>query len=110
MIKNTVFSIVLLLLAAMQSSHAGGNSENSVTATVHYYKWHTGLLVSHKSMRNPDGCGRADFYMLEKSHPFYKELTALIMASHLTRQAILFNVDGCAEGFPAIQHVVSEAA
>lgn len=109
MIKNKVLSIILLLLAAMQSSHAGGNSENSVTATVHYYKWHTGLLVSQKTMKNPDGCARADFYMLEKSHPFYKELTALIVASHLARQVILFNVDGCSEGFPAIQHVISEA-
>ena len=108
--KNKICFLALLLFAVMQAAHAGGNTNNSVTSIVHYYKWHTGLLISHKAMNNPDRCGRADFYILEKSHPFYKELTALILGAHLARQPIMFNVDGCVEGFPAIQHVISEAA
>lgn len=100
--------LMALIFSAIQNSHASGNSNDALTHTVHFYKWHTGLLVSHKEMRNPDACERTDFYMLGKSHPFYKELTALIMSSHLARQPVLFNVDGCAEGFPSIQHVVSK--
>lgn len=106
--KNKIYLTLALLFSTIQASHAGGNSSSAATDIVNFYRWHTGLLASHPVMRNPDACERSDFYILAKDHPYYKELVALIMASHLARQPIMFNVDGCFEGFPVIQHVISK--
>lgn len=98
---------IATFLLSMQISHAVGTTESLPVTGFHYYKSHIGLLIKQPAMINSDSCARSDWYILEKTHPYYKEIVALVMASHLNGQPLAFGVEGCVQGMPAIQHVVS---
>lgn len=106
MIKKLFFPLVLVLATA-QLSHAAGYSNTAPIFQFQYYKAHIGLMVRQQAMLNPDACERSDWYILPKDHLYYKEMVALIMSSHLVDQPLQLGLEGCAQGMPAIQHVLS---
>lgn len=99
--------MIALIFCFISHSYAGGNGAAAAVTTFHYYNGHIGLLIAQNVMVNPDNCERSEYYILQKDHPYYKEITALIMAAHFSSQPLIFFVQGCAQGIPAIQHVVS---
>ncbi|NOU52142.1 hypothetical protein HG263_16555 [Pseudoalteromonas sp. JBTF-M23] len=72
-----------------------------------FYKTHTGLLIRQAAMVDPDKCGRKDLYILDKSHPHYSEIVALVLAAHIAEQPLALYLDGCVQGLPAISHIYS---
>lgn len=107
MIKKQ-FLAFALMLAGTQIAHAsGGTTDAGPISHFQYFKGHIGLLVKQPAMINPDACERTDWYILPKDHPYYKEMVALIMSAHLVGQPLVFGVEGCAQGIPTIQHIIS---
>lgn len=105
--KNKIFTLLVLFFCLVSRSHAGGSSPAEVITTFLYFNGHVGLLVIQPTMINPDNCERSDFYMLQKDHPYYKEITALILGAHFSGQPLAFGLEGCAQGLPRIQNVAS---
>ncbi|MDR7050151.1 hypothetical protein J2X54_002632 [Duganella sp. 3397] len=102
--------IILAIFASLSLSsnvYAKDISEALRISDFHYYNGHVGLLVKQPVMKNGDACERSDWYMLEKTHPYYKEIVALVMTAHFTGQPLVFGIEGCVQGMPAIQHVIS---
>ncbi len=71
------------------------------------YEQHTGLLVAQERMISTEGCGGLHYYILPKTHPFYKEMLAIIVASHATGQPIKIFVQGCFENYQLVSHIES---
>jgi hypothetical protein len=107
MIKKLFFPFALMLAGTQLGHAAGGTTNASPIVQFHYFKGHIGLLVKQATMINPDACERNDWYILPKEHPYYKEMLALIMSSHLADHSLAFGVEGCAQGIPTIQHILS---
>jgi hypothetical protein len=105
-----LLSALLAVMCSVGASNAkaGGSGPNGRVTNFTYFRGHIGLLVQQPQMINPDGCPRSDLYILTTDHPFYKEISALILAAHLSDQPLTLSVEGCGQGtFPAIQHVGS---
>lgn len=107
MIKKLFFHIVLMLAGTQLAHAAGGTTTPGPVSQFHYFKGHIGLLVNQATMINPDACQRSDWYILPTDHPYYKEMVALVMSAHLVGQPLTFGVEGCAQGLPTIQHIIS---
>jgi hypothetical protein len=71
------------------------------------YQDHSGTLVRHTNMLDPDSCGRQDWMILPVTHPHYKAAYALLLSAHLNRTSIALTVSGCHEGIPKIIHVTT---
>jgi hypothetical protein len=84
-------------------------AEQSVPAgdvnTIYFYLMHTGVLVQHTTMIDPDACGRKDFYILPDTHPHFKEVYSLLLATQMASKKVSFTISGCHQGIPAITHV-----
>ena len=98
---------IFTLLSIIQNVSAKDTSEALRISDFHYFNGHVGLLVRQPAMKNGDACQRSDWYILEKSHPYYKEIVALVMTAHFTGQPLVFGIEGCVQNMPAIQHVIS---
>ena len=100
-------ALLVSQLFFLAPANAGRETIVAPIKQLYYYEGHTGALVRQDQMIDPDACGRSDLYILRKDHPHYKELTALLMASHLSGQPLGLYLSGCVQGLPSIIHVVS---
>jgi hypothetical protein len=98
--------ISIFIFFSSQLFAASGNSSGKVT-TLLWYQGHTGLLVKQEGMSDLGGCGRADYYILDDQHPYFKEIYSLILSAHISSQSLAFTLDGCTQGISRIKHVTS---
>jgi len=104
--KKLLISALFMLIVS--STQAGDfNSAGNITE-VNFWKGHTGVLVVHESMVNPENCSRSDQYILRENHPFFKEIYSMLLSSHIASQPVRFGLKGCFQGFPSIVHVKSK--
>ena len=73
--------------------------------TIYFYLGHTGALIKHTTMIDPDSCGRKDFYILPDTHSHFKEIYSLLLSSQMANKKVSFTISGCHQGIPAIKHV-----
>jgi hypothetical protein len=73
--------------------------------TIYFYLTHTGVLIKHTTMLDPDACGRKDFYILPDSHLHFKEIYSLLLAAQMADKKVSLAIAGCHQGIPAIVHV-----
>lgn len=100
---------LLVMLAALHSSPtlaATGNNTGRVY-TLLWYEGHDGLLVRQEGMTDLGGCGRADYFILPRSHESYKEVYAMLLSAHMTDQPLQITVTDCHQGISKIRHVQS---
>lgn len=107
-VNAKLVSFFAFLSLFFTTAYAGQHTIAAPIKHFEYYEGHTGLLIRQEQMIDPDACGRSDLYILRKDHPSYKELTALLMAAHLSGQPLSFFLSGCVQGLPSIVHVYSD--
>ena len=76
--------ICALLVIAPVLASAGEITSSQIISHMQYYQGHDGLLIRQPQMKRLEECSRADYYMLPKNHPYYQEITALILAAHFS--------------------------
>ena len=98
-----------LTLGALSSSLAYASSGTSTgrIVTMLWYEGHTGLLVQTETMSDLGGCGRSDYYILDETHPYFKEMYALILSAHFADQPLSLSIQDCSQGISRIRHVQS---
>ena len=97
-----------MLLMSAHATAVTWTASEKVTL-IHFWVGHNGVFVKQAQMISYPSCPRDDQYFLEKNHPFFDQVYALLMAAQVSGQPIQFQVDGCADGFPRILHVYSPA-
>ncbi|GLX80547.1 hypothetical protein tinsulaeT_38870 [Thalassotalea insulae] len=98
--------ICALLLNSFIVNAASGSSNGKISA-IRFYEGHTGVLIIQENMSDLGECGRADYYILDESHSYFKEIYSLILSSHMTNHPLYLEIDGCIEGISRIKHVRS---
>jgi hypothetical protein len=108
-IRSVLTLLAATLFGTIHSTAAlaanGSNSGRIYSLT--WYEGHTGLLVRQDGMSDLGGCGRSDYFILNKDHESYKEIYALLLAVHMSDQSVSIDVDGCFQGISRIRHVTS---
>ncbi|MDX1303036.1 hypothetical protein [Photobacterium sp.] len=85
---------------------ASGGSSGKIK-TILWYEGHIGVLVKQEGMSDLGGCGRADYYILDDKHPYFKEIYSLILSAHISSQPLNLHLDGCVQGISRIKHISS---
>ena len=100
-------AIFALPFLALMSSFAAadGSAPAGDINTIYFYEGHTGVLIQHSFMSDPDKCGRQDFYILPDTHSHFKEVYALLLAAQTAGKKVSFTLSGCHQGIPAIRNV-----
>lgn len=106
--KNIIYTILFLVFTSTvdSASAASGGSTGKIT-TIQWYEGHTGVLVKQVGMSDLGGCGRADWYILDDNHPYFKEIYSLILSAHISSQPLSLIMDGCIQGISRIKHITS---
>lgn len=104
--KSSKLIFAVFLLVSMTASAAHFNKKGEISRLA-IWQGHSGILVIHQHMINPESCRRTDNYLLKSTHPFYKEFYALLLSAHMANHPVSLGVQGCHEGFPVIFHVYS---
>jgi hypothetical protein len=112
MIRNDKPALALLAatclgMALSASALAASGSNGGRIFALTWYEGHDGLLVRQTGMTDLGGCGRSDYFILDRSHIHFKETYALLLSAHLTDQSVSIDVDGCSQGISRIRHVTS---
>lgn len=100
-----IFAFLTLFLASA-ISRADGSTGNGVIRAVHFYLGHTGVLISHSYLIDPEACGSAAWIILSDTYPHYKDVYALLLAAKLSGQPVNITVSGCLQGYPSLRSVV----
>ena len=85
----------------------GGTGPGKIT-NLQFFEGHSGLLVRHATMLDPDNCGRRDWFILRSQHPFFREIYSLLLAANTSGKTVYLFISGCHEGMPSIKHVQTE--
>lgn len=93
-------------LFSAPSQAASGSSQGRIR-TILWYEGHTGALIVQDNMSDLGGCGRADLYILDDQHPYFKEIYSLLLAAHASDQPVTLTLDGCVQGMSRISNVKS---
>jgi hypothetical protein len=101
------FAATILAVLPGTPAFAAAGSHAGPVYSLTWYEGHTGLLVRQPGMTDLGGCGRADYFILDRNHAHFKETYALLLAAHMSDQPISIHVDGCHEGISRIRHVTS---
>jgi len=110
--RNVRCAFVLLAATALgaavsPTALAAAGSNTGHLYTLLWYEGHDGLLVRQTGMTDLGGCGRSDYFILDRGHIHFKETYALLLAAHMTDQSVVIDVDGCHQGLSRIRHVTS---
>jgi hypothetical protein len=103
----TLLAATVLGGALSSSALAATGSNGGRVYSLTWYEGHDGLLVRQTGMTDLGGCGRADYFILDRNHIHFKETYALLLSAHLTDQSVSIDVDGCHQGISRIRHVTS---
>lgn len=99
----------LLLLPCFFVFSPIANADGHVAAgdvnVILLYEGHTGVLVKHSNLADPDNCGRSDYFILPDSHSHFKEAYSLLLSAQMAGKKVGFTVSGCHQGIPAIKHI-----
>ena len=106
-LKNMFMYVGLIVSLFGGSSALAGGTVDGRVVQFRFYEQHTGILVSLPNMIDPDSCGRSDWLILPKDHPYYREVYALLLSSHLADKKVSIIIIGCHQGLPRISHVTS---
>jgi len=93
-----------LLLVSPLSGAASGAVFGRILE-LQWYEGHTGVLVVQENMTDLGGCGRADHYILDDQHPYFKEIYALLLAAQVSNGPVYIFAADCVQGLSRIQHV-----
>ena len=99
--------VAIVLLGCSSFAFAAGETAGKIE-TILIYQGHTGLLIKLSNMINPDACARIDWFILPKTHVYYKEIYSLLLATNYADKSITIDVAGCDQGFPVITNVMSQ--
>jgi hypothetical protein len=58
-------------------------------------------------MSDLGGSGRSDYFILDATHAYFKEVYALILSAHLADQPLALTIQDCFQGFSNIRDVRS---
>lgn len=98
------FALASLLMAS-PLSFASGSTPNGMVTDIVFFHGHTGILIKHTAMSDPDGCGRSDYFILPDTYFRFKEAYAALLAANLANKQVGFTVSGCMQGLPMIEHM-----
>jgi hypothetical protein len=103
---NNVRQMILVALMSTSSlSWAEGTTQAGAVTAIQFYEGHTGILIRHTNMMDPDQCGRADWFILPDTHSHFKQAYATLLTANVTNKKISINVSGCLQGIPQIRHI-----
>ena len=106
--KKFMFNRLLIAFAFISASaFAGSGWSTGKIKVLHFWEGHTGVLIKQEDMSDLGGCGRSDYYQLDKSHPFFKEIYSLLLAAHMSNQPIRIHLNGCVQGLSKVRHIYS---
>lgn len=97
--------IATCLLLVSHMSFAGATTPAGQITKIGLYDGHTGILITHAYLMDPDQCGRQDIYILPQTHPHYKEAYSLLLAAQMAGKKVELTISGCHQGIPAIKHI-----
>jgi hypothetical protein len=102
-IKNLTASTALFVLLASPASAATGSNTGRLH-TLLWYEGHRGLLIRQDGMTDLGGCGRSDYFILDRMHESFKEMYAMLLAAHLSDIPVQITVTDCVQGISSIRH------
>ena len=105
-IVRQAFCACALLFSTSVMAQGGMIAPGAITA-LEIWESHTGILVRHAEMRDPDSCGRSDWYILPKTHPMFKEAYALLISAQSSGKQVQLWLYKCHEGLPKIAHLAT---
>ncbi|MBD8658429.1 hypothetical protein IFT68_22700 [Oxalobacteraceae sp. CFBP 13730] len=97
--------LVSCIFGASQSI-AGGYTPAGVIREFSVWNDINGILIMPSDLINPDNCVRRDQITLQKTHPQYKEIYSMVLAAHISGKKVFFYLEGCAQNFPNVVHMV----
>jgi hypothetical protein len=101
---NRLF-IFLALAFFSATSHADGTTGAGLVRMLHFYNGHTGLLIAHANLIDPDACGSGSYIILSDTYPHYKDVYAMLLAAKISGQPVTIYVSGCLQGYPQLRHI-----
>jgi hypothetical protein len=102
---RTLFKSLALVFAILVSTVCRADTVTTgQVVLIQFWQNHTGVLVRLSTMSDPDQCGRADWYIVPDTHPHYKDIYALLLATRFSDHQLTVVTSGCYEGLPAIIH------
>ena len=104
LVNVLILSISVLFMSSVNA--ASGGSTGKIT-NIYWYEGHRGVLLKQEGMSDLGECGRADYYILDDGHPFFKEIYSLILSAHLSSQPLNLHLNGCVQGISRVKHVSS---
>jgi hypothetical protein len=112
MIRNVKPALALLAalffaVALNPSALAASGTNNGRVFSMTWYMGHNGLLVRQIGMTDLGGCGRSDYFILDRGHEHFKEIHALLLAAHMSDQDVAIDIGDCYQGLSRIRHVTS---
>jgi hypothetical protein len=96
---------LLACLVAGSGSLSAGHATIGAMQVLLLYEGHSGVLITMPGMTDSDGCGRQDYYMLHKTHAYFEQIYAMLLAAKLADRAVTINLGGCVDGMPNVRHV-----
>lgn len=102
-----MLAAAVLATSVSPSALAAAGSNTGRLYTLMWYEGHDGLLVRQTGMTDLGGCGRSDYFILDRGHIHFKETYALLLSAHMADQSVVIDVDGCSQGLSRIRHVSS---
>ena len=74
---------------------------------IQFWDGHDGILIkTSQAMIDPSSCGRTDYYIVPDTLPHFDQIYALLLTAFSSHQQVLFLLDGCVQGIPAVHHVM----
>jgi hypothetical protein len=102
-IRRFLASATALVLLAPAAMGATGSNTGRVH-TLLWYEGHGGLLIRQDGMTDLGGCGRSDYFILDRFHESFKEIYAMLLAAHLSDIPVTVTVTDCVQGLSRIRH------
>jgi hypothetical protein len=100
--RLTAGTALLALLTCSATAATGTNTGR--VHTLLWYEGHGGLLIRQEGMSDLGGCGRSDYFILDRAHESFKEMYAMLLAAHLSDLPVQITVTDCTQGLSRIRH------
>lgn len=104
---NFRFYLALVATAAsgvlISSTVRAQVSVSGAVSNLMHFEGHTGILVRlDKDMKDPQGCGRTDWYIIPDSSSHAQFVQSMLLTAQETRRVVYLQINGCLQGFPVI--------
>lgn len=99
------FFVSFIFFVFSSAAIAEGQISAGNVTLILLYEGHSGVLVKHTNLADPDNCGRGDYFILPDSHSHFKEAYSLMLSAQMAGKKVGFTVSGCHQGIPAIKHI-----